>query len=376
MLEIAVDRGELSLRSYYHVWPNPLQSHGAFLAGDTGGAIIGRHIDTYDWKGHADQDTWGVRYGVTVTKAATPGAGNTIGQVQAPASTLTAIQGQCAQLVSSGALNLPPGVYANPFHASTSLIPLRIDMGVTLWHRADRRDWERDCHLRPSVRDGWGPFSCSGGHGGAVVYRLTDGPDAGRYVYIAEGIIPAVTAGQSVKAGQTIATFTGCIEIGWGSGTGDGTQAVVLGQERGAGQDPGCHSTACGENMSQLIAATGGKPASPKARSTARAVDGTAPGSPYRDRAHALRLRAQRPLRAAAGAEHFLDRAVVYDHVDGAEGLPQRPRAPPRPPATLASTRRARPRPTACALGASVAAPTAQGALGISPPVHQLDRQP
>lgn len=59
MLEIAVDPGVLALRSYYHVWPNPFGSHGAFLAGDTGGAIIGKHIDTYDWKGRADQSVWG-----------------------------------------------------------------------------------------------------------------------------------------------------------------------------------------------------------------------------------------------------------------------------------------------------------------------------
>jgi 3D (Asp-Asp-Asp) domain-containing protein len=265
MLEIAVDPGVLALRSYYHVWPNPFGSHGAFLAGDTGGAIIGRHIDTYDWKGRADQSVWGVRYGVSVTKAANPGAGNAIGQVQAPASNLTAIQGQCAQLVSSGVLNLPPGVYANPFHSSRSLTSLRIDMGVDYSGTGPiGAIGNATTTYAQASGTGWGPFSCSGGHGGAVVYRLTDGPDAGRHVYTTEGIIPTVAAGQTVKAGQTVATFTGCIEIGWGSGAGDGTQAVVLGQECGGGQDPGCHSTACGENMSQLIVATGGKPGIPQ----------------------------------------------------------------------------------------------------------------
>ena len=261
MLEIAVDPGVLTLRAYYHVWPNPFGSRGAFLAGDTGGAIIGRHIDTYDWKGRADQNGWGVRYGVNVIKAASPGAGNAAGQVQAVPSTLSPEQGRCAQLASSGALNLPPGVYANPFHASTSLTPLRIDMGVDYAGTGPiGAIGNATVTYAQGSGTGWGPFSCSGGHGGAVVYRLSDGPDAGRYVYTAEGITPSVTVGQGLKAGQTIATFTGCIEVGWGSGAGDGTQAVVLGQDCGGGEDPGCHSTACGQNMSQLIAATGGKP--------------------------------------------------------------------------------------------------------------------
>lgn len=30
-----------------------------FCAGDTGGAIIAKHIDIYDWRGRASQDAWG-----------------------------------------------------------------------------------------------------------------------------------------------------------------------------------------------------------------------------------------------------------------------------------------------------------------------------
>ena len=67
-----------------HVWPNPFNTPAAFYAGDTGGAIIGRHIDIYDWRGRAAQDAWGARR-VSVTPAADPGAGNALGQVQAPA---------------------------------------------------------------------------------------------------------------------------------------------------------------------------------------------------------------------------------------------------------------------------------------------------
>jgi len=260
MLEIAIDPSVLTPRGYYHVWPNPFGARGAFLAGDTGGAILGHHIDTYDWKGRSHQLAWGTHTGVSVTPAATPGAGNAAGQIQAPANTLTPTQGGCAQ---AGTPNLTPGVYANPFAASIGLTPLRIDMGVDYSATGPiGAIGDATVTYSQAAGTGWGPFSCSGGDGGAVVYQLTDGPDRGRYVYTAEGIIPTVTTGQHLRAGQPIATFTGCIEIGWGSGNADSTQAAALGQE--CAGDPGCRSTACGQNMSELIHALGAKPGIPQ----------------------------------------------------------------------------------------------------------------
>lgn len=94
---------------------------------------------------------------------------------------------------------------------------------------------------------------------GAVVYRLLAGPDAGRSVYVAEGIAPLVRAGEALSAGERIASFTGCIETGWATGEGDGAMAAALGQACSDG-DPGCHSTACGVSMSRLIASLGGPP--------------------------------------------------------------------------------------------------------------------
>jgi 3D (Asp-Asp-Asp) domain-containing protein len=229
MLEIAIDPSVLQPLAYYHVWPNPFSTRGAFLAGDTGGAIKGLHIDTYDWRGRTDQDAWGARYGVTVTKAANPGAARATGQVQAPASAPTAIEAGCAQLA---ALHLAPGTYANPFAASQSITRGRIDMGVDLTATGpiDALGTGTVAYSQ-AAGTGWGPFSCSGGHGGAVVYRLAAGPDRGRYVYVAEGIIPTIAAGQQVRAGQQIATFTGCIETGWASGAGDQPLAAALGQQ-------------------------------------------------------------------------------------------------------------------------------------------------
>ncbi len=255
MLEIAIDPTVLTPRGYYHVWPNPFSSRGAFLAGDTGGAIIGQHIDTYDWKGRADQLAWGTRYGVSVTKAANPGAGNSTGQLQAPASAPTQIQGQCAQLAG---VTVAPGQYVNPFKASSSIAPLRIDMGVDYSGTGPIVAMGNAIvtYSQPAGA-GWGVAQCHAGYDAAVVYKLTDGPDRGRSVYVAEGIVPTVSTGQQIHAGQPVATFTGCIETGWSTGGGgDGTMAAALGQE--CSGDPGCHSTWCGENMSQLIHALGG----------------------------------------------------------------------------------------------------------------------
>ena len=51
MLEVAVDPTVIALRSYVYVQPNPFNTTSAFYAGDTGTAILGRHVDIYDWRG-------------------------------------------------------------------------------------------------------------------------------------------------------------------------------------------------------------------------------------------------------------------------------------------------------------------------------------
>jgi 3D (Asp-Asp-Asp) domain-containing protein len=257
MLEIAIDPSVLQPLAFYHVWPNPFGTHAAFIAGDTGGAINGTHIDTYDWQGRESQDAWGTRYGVTVTKAANPGAGSATGEIEAPPTVPSGPQAGCAQLLKT---SLPPGVYANPFRTSTGIHRARIDMGVDYTGSGPivALGDATVTYAQPS-NAGWGPYSCSGGHGGAVVYQLADGPDRGRYVYLAEGIIPTATDGQQVRAGEQVATFTGCIEIGWASGNADQPMAEVTVPEQACTSgDAGCRSTWCGNNMSQLIETLGG----------------------------------------------------------------------------------------------------------------------
>ena len=101
--------------------------------------------------------------------------------------------------------------------------------------------------------------SGTGWPGAFIEYRLLNGPDAGRYVYYAEGVRPAVSVGQVVGAGQPVAYlipgWSSGIEIGWGSGIGTST----LAQEEGEHSFP----TAAGENFSALIASLGAPPGIP-----------------------------------------------------------------------------------------------------------------
>jgi hypothetical protein len=51
-----------------------------------------------------------------------------------------------------------------------------------------------------------------------IVYQLANGPHAGKYVYVSELVTPHVKVGQTVRAGDVIATGNGAIETGWAGG--------------------------------------------------------------------------------------------------------------------------------------------------------------
>jgi hypothetical protein len=105
----------------------------------------------------------------------------------------------------------------------------------------------------------------TGWPGAFIEYRLLGGPDAGRYVYYAEGVIPAprLRVGQTVAAGQVIASIipyyeTG-IELGWGAGANTKTHAQTAGQWSATNDEKDVASPA-GKSFSALIAALGGPP--------------------------------------------------------------------------------------------------------------------
>jgi hypothetical protein len=103
-------------------------------------------------------------------------------------------------------------VYLNPLRNVSGLIAERVDMGADF------------AGSGPVYALGDGVVTnatgASGGWpgGGWITYRLTDGPDAGLMVYVAEDVTPTVQAGQHVTSSTVIANmFNGGdgIETGW-----------------------------------------------------------------------------------------------------------------------------------------------------------------
>ncbi len=146
------------------------------------------------------------------------------------------------------------GRYANPL-AGANVTPERIDQGV---------DYSGSGPLG-AIGDGKITYvgtSGTGWPGAFIEFQLTDGPDAGRYVYYAEGISPVagLHVGQSVRAGQPVAQIIGGgIEIGWGAGVGTESYAMQQGQWSG-GDDANSVPSPAGKDFSALIAELGGPP--------------------------------------------------------------------------------------------------------------------
>lgn len=105
--------------------------------------------------------------------------------------------------------------------------------------------------------------SGTGWPGAYLQYRLLGGPNAGCYVYYAEGVTPVSTlhVGDTVSPGETLATIipgwpTG-VEVGWGSGDSTKTYAAAAGGWTSQ-DDADSHASAAGKSFSELIGALGG----------------------------------------------------------------------------------------------------------------------
>ena len=102
--------------------------------------------------------------------------------------------------------------YLNPLRNVSGLIPERVDMG------ADFGGSGPVYALGDGVVTNATGDSTGWPGGGWITYRLTDGPDAGLMVYVAEDVKPSVQAGQHVTSSTVIADmFSGGdgIETGW-----------------------------------------------------------------------------------------------------------------------------------------------------------------
>jgi hypothetical protein len=104
------------------------------------------------------------------------------------------------------------GPYSNPLRAVTDLVPERVDMGVDFGGSG------------PVYPIGDAVITNATGNspgwpgGGWITYRLTDGPDAGLVVYVAEDVQPTVAVGEAVTPSTVIGNmYNGAdgIETGW-----------------------------------------------------------------------------------------------------------------------------------------------------------------
>jgi len=149
--------------------------------------------------------------------------------------------------------------YVNPLRDVANLQASRIDMGVDYSGSGPVLAIGRARILLASDRLA-GPERCWGKTcvpppGDWIMYRLLDGPFAGKYVYIVENITVTVHTGQTVAAGQPIAILHDAppnLEIGWAAGRAAYTLAAARGHQC-ACSDPGGWSSIEGRNFNALL---------------------------------------------------------------------------------------------------------------------------
>jgi hypothetical protein len=144
--------------------------------------------------------------------------------------------------------------YTNPLRAVRGLHRRRIDQGVDYAGSGPILALGSGRVTKATDRDpGWLD-------GGVVVYRLSRGPLAGKYVYVSENITVRVRAGQTVSAGEKIATLHDAypyMETGWAAGKGDKTLARVDRHRCRPCSDVGDWSTIEGRNFDHLLVMLG-----------------------------------------------------------------------------------------------------------------------
>jgi hypothetical protein len=150
-------------------------------------------------------------------------------------------------------------VYRNPLRAVSGLVMERVDQGVD-FGGAGPVYALGDGVITNAIADsaGWPG-------GGWITYRLTDGPDTGLMVYVAEDVTPAVQVGQAVTSSTVIANmFNGGagIETGWA--TSDGSTAESQTPAAGGINGNGPFPTIVGLNFEAVLESLG-VPAAPNA---------------------------------------------------------------------------------------------------------------
>jgi 3D (Asp-Asp-Asp) domain-containing protein len=186
MYLIAVDPSVIRLGTYWHVVPNPWGNPNlTFLAGDTGGAILGKRIDIYDWEGRAAQQAWGVRH-VTLTPAAGNGAAGVLeatpelatrtGEESEPAAGCPGeTQGPLPLTAAQTAKVLPDGVAAAPREA-----PRAVKNMIAAGNRLHDATYGYGAGHGPPLSTSQPAYDCSS----AVSYVLHGGGVFGDYAWV------------------------------------------------------------------------------------------------------------------------------------------------------------------------------------------------
>ena len=159
--------------------------------------------------------------------------------------------------------------YKNPLRAVSGLVPERVDEGV------DFSGTGAVYALGDAVITNASATNYGWPGGGWITYQLTDGPDAGLTVYLAEDVTPTVQVGQHVSAGTVIANMWNGgdgIETGWAMQNGDSaeSQLPAAGGIGGYGPFP----TKIGLSFEDVLVSLG----APQAPNRGQAASGLLPG--------------------------------------------------------------------------------------------------
>jgi hypothetical protein len=164
-----------------------------------------------------------------------------------------------AEIVGAAVADRPGGNYRNPLRAVNGLVPERIDDGVD-FAGAGPVYALGDAVVASATGDNFGWPG-----GGWITYRLTDGPDAGLMVYVAEDVQPTVSVGEAVTPSTVIANmYNGSVGIETGWAMPDAASAESQMPEAGGIGGNGPFPTMVGLSFENLLRSLG-VPASPGA---------------------------------------------------------------------------------------------------------------
>ncbi len=166
------------------------------------------------------------------------------------ASSLGAKAAQQPEVVSVGVAVVPG--YRNPLRDVSGLNPERIDMGVDFGGSGPVYALGNAVITNASGNTAGWPG------GGWITYKLTDGPDAGLMVYLAEDVTPTVQVGQHVSSATVIGTmFAGGdgIETGWAQQNGLSAESQLV--EAGGVGGNGPFPTMIGLSFEEMLQSLG-----------------------------------------------------------------------------------------------------------------------